>query len=79
VNDHKKNLPNGGFQNVDKLDEDRVCLHFLLEQIWTLIGTYCTRFFPRTVRPRRSPPVGSPLDSLFLQESRTPAPINYVK
>jgi hypothetical protein len=40
VNGHKnENLPNGRFQNVDKLDENLVCLHFFAVQIWTLIGT----------------------------------------
>ncbi|MCK2001975.1 hypothetical protein MZM54_11215, partial [[Brevibacterium] frigoritolerans] len=42
-------------QTVDKLDENRVCLHFFwLVQIWTLISTSGTRF-PRAVRepPRR--------------------------
>jgi hypothetical protein len=39
-----------------------------------LISTPGTRF-PRAVRKT---PAGSPLDTFFRQESRTPAPINFV-
>jgi len=50
---------------------------FLLIKIWTLISTSGTRF-PRAVRPGGTCACGVSLGPLFPQESRTPAPINYV-
>ncbi len=61
-------------ETVDKFEEIeyRVCYSFFMAcTIWTLISATGTRFPRAVMEPPRLAPVGSSLDSLFPQESRT--------
>ena len=68
----QKNKPDGLFQTIDKFEENEfACSFFMTFTTWTLISGPGTRFPRAVVEPSRLAPVGSPLDAISPQESRT--------